>query len=45
MQETSVADARSRGDATAALSNDALATIVDAIDEAVIAHSIGSQTG
>ena len=43
MQETSVADARSRGDATAALSNDALATIVDAIDEAVIAHSLDGQ--
>ena len=40
MQETSVAEARSQGDTTAALSYDALATIVDAIDDAVIAHSL-----
>ena len=39
MQETSVADVRSRSGATASLSHDALATIVDAIDDAVIAHA------
>ncbi|HEY4138441.1 MAG TPA: PAS domain-containing protein, partial [Casimicrobiaceae bacterium] len=40
MQEKPVADARSRGDASAALSYDALAAIVDAVDDAIISHSL-----
>jgi len=39
MQENPVADARSRGD-KAALSYDALAAIVDAVDDAIISHAL-----
>jgi diguanylate cyclase (GGDEF)-like protein/PAS domain S-box-containing protein len=40
MQENPVADARPRGDKAAALSYDALAAIVDAVDDAIISHSL-----